>query len=77
MIIEKAKSTVGAASRLRRAARAHRGLLTLRSLGLSEGEARLFVDTSRAESRAEPVAEAEPELGAPELRPHREAPAES
>ena len=25
----------------------------------------------------QPVAEAEPELGAPELRPHREAPAES
>jgi hypothetical protein len=37
--------------------------------GDGEGEARLFIDTSRAESRAEPVAEAEPELGAPELRP--------
>jgi hypothetical protein len=34
----------------------------VRSLGLGEGEARLFIDTSRAESRAEPVAEAEPEL---------------
>ncbi|WP_288587858.1 YbaL family putative K(+) efflux transporter [uncultured Methylobacterium sp.] len=52
-------------------------LYALRSLGLGEGEARLFIDTSRADSRAEPAAEAEPELGAPELRPHREAPAES
>ncbi|GJD47331.1 Putative cation/proton antiporter YbaL [Methylobacterium crusticola] len=51
-------------------------LYALRSLGLSEGEARLFVDTSRAESRAAPVAETEPEQGAPELRPHREASAE-
>ncbi|ACL59833.1 YbaL family putative K(+) efflux transporter [Methylobacterium nodulans] len=48
-------------------------LYALRSLGISEGEARVFVDTSRAESRAEPAPEAEPALGAPELRPHREA----
>ncbi|MFE1598708.1 YbaL family putative K(+) efflux transporter [Methylobacterium sp. ID0610] len=48
-------------------------LYALRSLGISEGEARIFVDTSRAESRADPAPEAEPALGAPELRPHREA----
>ncbi|RVU20210.1 YbaL family putative K(+) efflux transporter [Methylobacterium oryzihabitans] len=47
-------------------------LYALRSLGLSEGEARLFIDTTRAESRTAPVEEAEPEQGAPELRPHRE-----
>ncbi|WP_298967428.1 YbaL family putative K(+) efflux transporter [uncultured Methylobacterium sp.] len=47
-------------------------LYALRSLGLSEGEARLFIDTTRAESRTAPVEETEPEQGAPELRPHRE-----
>ncbi len=48
-------------------------LYALRSLGISEGEARLFVDTSRAESRTDPAAQAAPGQGAPELRPHREA----
>ncbi|ACA19276.1 potassium efflux system protein [Methylobacterium sp. 4-46] len=48
-------------------------LYALRSLGISEGEARVFVDSSRAESRSDPVPEAAPALGAPELRPHREA----
>ena len=43
----------------------------LRSLGLKEGEARLFVDASRSESRAETSKEAEVEQGAPELRPHK------
>ncbi|MEH3144790.1 MAG: YbaL family putative K(+) efflux transporter [Methylobacterium frigidaeris] len=47
-------------------------LYALRSLGLSEGEARLFIDTSRAESRTSSTVGAEPEQGAPELRPHRE-----
>ena len=47
----------------------------LRSLGLKEGEARLFVDASRADSRAEAPTEAEIEQ-APELRPHKEEPAE-
>ena len=48
-------------------------LYALRSLGISEGEARVFVDTSRAESRGDPAAQAAPGQGAPELRPHREA----
>ena len=46
----------------------------LRSLGLTEGEARLYVDASRADSRAEAPTEAEIEQ-APELRPHKEEPA--
>ena len=44
----------------------------LRSLGVKEGEARIFVDTSRAESQVAPSTE--PDLGAPELRPHRDKP---
>ncbi|MFD0938381.1 NAD-binding protein, partial [Methylobacterium trifolii] len=48
----------------------------LRSLGLKEGEARFFVDSSRSESRAEAPTEAEIEQGAPELRPHKEDAAE-
>ncbi|WP_336486449.1 YbaL family putative K(+) efflux transporter [Methylobacterium nigriterrae] len=48
-------------------------LYALRSLGVKEGEARLFVDSSRQESRAEPNAEIEEAPIAPELRPHKEA----
>ena len=48
-------------------------LYALRSLGVSEGEARVFVDTSRAGSRGDTAARAAPGQGAPELRPHREA----
>ncbi|KQP55156.1 MULTISPECIES: YbaL family putative K(+) efflux transporter [unclassified Methylobacterium] len=43
----------------------------LRSLGLKEGEARIFVDTSRAETRGEPPEAGEPHKGAPELRHHQ------
>jgi monovalent cation:H+ antiporter-2, CPA2 family len=45
-------------------------LYALRSLGVGEGEARLFVDASRADSRGD--AAPEPGQGAPELRPHRD-----
>ncbi|HST94924.1 MAG TPA: NAD-binding protein, partial [Microvirga sp.] len=45
-------------------------LYALRSLGLKEGEARIFVDSTRVESRTAPV-EAEIDQGAPELRPHK------
>ncbi|KQP38741.1 YbaL family putative K(+) efflux transporter [Methylobacterium sp. Leaf106] len=45
-------------------------LYALRSLGLKEGEARIFVDSTRVESRSAPV-EAEIDQGAPELRPHK------
>ncbi|WP_236960940.1 NAD-binding protein [Methylobacterium durans] len=48
-------------------------LYALRSLGVKEGEARLFVDSSRQQSRAEPDAEIEAGPVAPELRPHKEA----
>ncbi|MDR7037734.1 MULTISPECIES: YbaL family putative K(+) efflux transporter [Methylobacterium] len=48
-------------------------LYALRSLGVKEGEARLFVDSSRQQSRAEPEAEIEAGPVAPELRPHKEA----
>jgi CPA2 family monovalent cation:H+ antiporter-2 len=50
------------------------GMMTyaLRSLGVREGEARLFVDSSRSESQGTPVAE--PELPAPELRLRRDEP---
>lgn len=48
-------------------------LYALRSLGLKEGEARLFVDTARVESSAGPAGA---DHGAPELRPHRDAPSE-
>lgn len=50
------------------------GMMTyaLRSLGVREGEARLFVDTSRSESQGTPVAE--PEMPAPELRQRRDEP---
>ncbi|KAB1076870.1 YbaL family putative K(+) efflux transporter [Methylobacterium soli] len=48
-------------------------LYALRSLGVKEGEARLFVDSSRQESRAAPEAEVEAGPVAPELRPHKEA----
>lgn len=43
----------------------------LRSLGLKEGEARIFVDTSRAETRGEPPEGGQPHKGAPELRQHQ------
>ncbi|MEE7474941.1 YbaL family putative K(+) efflux transporter [Methylobacterium hispanicum] len=43
----------------------------LRSLGLKDGEARLFVDAARAESRAEAPTETEIEQSTPELRPHK------
>jgi len=46
-------------------------LYALRSLGLKEGEARIFVDSTRVESRSAPV-EAEIDHGAPELRPHKD-----
>ncbi|UMY18756.1 Kef family K(+) transporter [Methylobacterium organophilum] len=46
----------------------------LRSLGIREGEARIFVDSSRSESQVAPSSG--PEQGAPELRPHREEAAE-
>ncbi len=48
------------------------GMMTyaLRSLGVREGEARLFVDTSRAESQVAPATE--PEQPAPELRQRRD-----
>ncbi|MFY9290952.1 MAG: NAD-binding protein, partial [Methylorubrum rhodinum] len=48
------------------------GMMTyaLRSLGVREGEARLFVDTSRTESQVAPSTE--PELPAPELRQRRD-----
>ncbi|KAB1072152.1 YbaL family putative K(+) efflux transporter [Methylobacterium planeticum] len=48
-------------------------LYALRSLGVKEGEARLFVDSSRQESRAAPEAAVEAGPVAPELRPHKEA----
>lgn len=50
------------------------GMMTyaLRSLGIREGEARLFVDSSRSESQGTPVAE--PEQPAPELRQRRDEP---
>jgi len=44
----------------------------LRSLGLKEGEARLFVDSSRQASQRTPPAEMEPDKGAPELRHHHD-----
>ncbi len=46
-------------------------LYALRSLGLKEGEARIFVDSTRVESRSAP-AEAGIEQGVPELRPHKD-----
>ncbi|KQT50512.1 sodium:proton antiporter [Methylobacterium sp. Leaf456] len=48
------------------------GMMTyaLRSLGVREGEARLFVDTSRTESQVAPSTE--PEQPAPELRQRRD-----
>ena len=46
-------------------------LYALRSLGLKEGEARIFVDSTRVESRSAPV-ETEIDHGTPELRPHKE-----
>lgn len=46
-------------------------LYALRSLGLKEGEARIFVDSTRVESRSAPV-EAGIDHGVPELRPHKE-----
>ena len=48
------------------------GMMTyaLRSLGIREGEARLFVDTSRTESQVAPATE--PEQPAPELRQRRD-----
>ncbi|MDV2984760.1 UNVERIFIED_CONTAM: YbaL family putative K(+) efflux transporter [Methylobacteriaceae bacterium AG10] len=50
------------------------GMMTyaLRSLGIREGEARLFVDSSRSESQGTPVTE--PEQPAPELRQRRDEP---
>ena len=45
----------------------------LRSLGLSDGEARLFVQSSRRFDDAGMVPQAEAHEGAPELRPHRES----
>ncbi|WP_019906596.1 YbaL family putative K(+) efflux transporter [Methylobacterium sp. 77] len=51
-------------------------LYALRSLGLKEGEARIFVDSTRVESRSAPV-EAEIDHGAPELRPHKSEVVES
>ena len=45
-------------------------LYALRSLGLKEGEARLFVDTTRVESRTMSAAAAI-DQGVPELRPHK------
>ncbi len=45
----------------------------LRSLGLSEGEARLFVQSSRRFDDAGMAAQPEATEGAPELRPHRES----
>ncbi|KQP30888.1 sodium:proton antiporter [Methylobacterium sp. Leaf104] len=46
-------------------------LYALRSLGLKEGEARIFVDSTRVESRSAPI-ETEIDQGTPELRPHKE-----
>ncbi|WP_232628624.1 YbaL family putative K(+) efflux transporter [Methylobacterium sp. Leaf118] len=48
------------------------GMMTyaLRSLGIREGEARLFVDTSRTESQVAPSTE--PDLPVPELRQRRD-----
>ncbi len=46
-------------------------LYALRSLGLKEGEARIFVDSTRVESRSAPI-ETEIDHGTPELRPHKE-----
>ncbi|WP_174804991.1 NAD-binding protein, partial [Methylobacterium oxalidis] len=43
-------------------------LYALRSLGVKEGEARLFVDTSRTESQVASSVISEPDKGAPELR---------
>ncbi len=50
------------------------GMMTyaLRSLGVREGDARLFVDTSRTESQVAPATE--PESPAPELRQRRDEP---
>jgi CPA2 family monovalent cation:H+ antiporter-2 len=45
---------------------------TLRILGLSEGEARLFVQSSRKFDDAGMAPEHAPAEGAPELRPHRD-----
>lgn len=50
-------------------------LYALRSLGLKEGDARIFVDSTRVESRSAP-AEAAIDHGVPELRPHKEDAAE-
>ncbi|MCJ2083816.1 YbaL family putative K(+) efflux transporter [Methylobacterium sp. J-090] len=50
-------------------------LYALRSLGLKEGDARIFVDSTRVESRSAP-AEAGIDHGVPELRPHKEDAAE-
>ncbi|WP_238280228.1 NAD-binding protein, partial [Methylobacterium goesingense] len=46
-------------------------LYALRSLGLKEGEARIFVDSTRVESRSAPI-ETEIDQVTPELRPHKE-----
>ncbi|KQP76954.1 sodium:proton antiporter [Methylobacterium sp. Leaf111] len=46
-------------------------LYALRSLGLKEGEARIFVDSTRVESRSAPIATAIDQV-TPELRPHKE-----
>ncbi|CAO4176157.1 YbaL family putative K(+) efflux transporter [Methylorubrum aminovorans] len=50
------------------------GMMTyaLRSLGVREGEARLFVDSSRSESQETPLAE--PDQPVPELRQRRDEP---
>ena len=50
------------------------GMMTyaLRSLGVREGEARLFVDSSRSEGQVAPVSE--PEKPVPELRQRRDEP---
>ena len=50
------------------------GMMTyaLRSLGVREGEARLFVDSSRSEGQVAPVSE--PEQPVPELRQRRDEP---
>ena len=47
-------------------------LYALRSLGLKEGEARIFVDSTRVESRSAPIETAIDQV-TPELRPHKEA----
>ena len=46
-------------------------LYALRSLGLKEGEARIFVDSTRVESRSAPIETAIDQV-TPELRPHKE-----